>query len=298
MANQVPPTFLKPTPQEVVKKKIAEMEKRGEPVKPTAPPSSPSLMPSKKPSGGGKILSIISIVFVVILFLATAVVYLNLRGISSRVGKIEKSLGALATDAGKAEIESLKTELSDFKNKTDERLKPLEEKIAKITPANYATKEDIKVFTKILKTIDTDRDGLTDYEEVVIYGSNPNLKDTDKDGYTDKQEVDAGYNPAGKGKLKKKTTSEKQEMISVKAFKYGYDPNTIEVEAGTKVKIELVSLDSEHTFTIDDLGIDQKVKGGGTEIIEFTPEKKGDYTFYSTIAEDRAKGMVGKLTVK
>jgi hypothetical protein len=42
---------------------------------------------------------------------------------------------------------------------------------------------------------DTDRDGLTDYAEVVKLHTNPRRKDTDRDGYSDRAEVRAGTNP-------------------------------------------------------------------------------------------------------
>ncbi|MDD5342438.1 MAG: hypothetical protein PHH01_04465 [Patescibacteria group bacterium] len=48
---------------------------------------------------------------------------------------------------------------------------------------------------------DTDGDGLSDYQEVNIYKSNPLDSDTDKDGRSDGDEVTNGYNPAGEGKL-------------------------------------------------------------------------------------------------
>ncbi len=48
---------------------------------------------------------------------------------------------------------------------------------------------------------DTDGDGLSDYEEIKVYNSNPLLIDTDGDGYSDLEEVRNGYNPNGPGKL-------------------------------------------------------------------------------------------------
>ncbi|MFA5995414.1 MAG: hypothetical protein WCW27_06845 [Patescibacteria group bacterium] len=49
---------------------------------------------------------------------------------------------------------------------------------------------------------DSDNDGLTDYEEINIYHTNPNNRDTDGDGYVDGyEEVDRGFNPTGAGKL-------------------------------------------------------------------------------------------------
>lgn len=49
--------------------------------------------------------------------------------------------------------------------------------------------------------IDSDFDGLSDYEEVYIYGTDPLNPDTDGDSYSDGDEVKNGYNPKGQGKL-------------------------------------------------------------------------------------------------
>ncbi|MFA6393428.1 MAG: CAP domain-containing protein [Patescibacteria group bacterium] len=49
---------------------------------------------------------------------------------------------------------------------------------------------------------DTDGDGLRDYEEAFVYGTNPNNPDTDGDGIPDGREVKAGTNPLGAGPLK------------------------------------------------------------------------------------------------
>ncbi|MFH1611606.1 MAG: hypothetical protein ABIA83_03350 [Patescibacteria group bacterium] len=46
------------------------------------------------------------------------------------------------------------------------------------------------------KAKDTDGDGLTDYDELYVYGSSPYLMDTDGDGYTDPTEVANKTNPA------------------------------------------------------------------------------------------------------
>lgn len=49
--------------------------------------------------------------------------------------------------------------------------------------------------------IDTDGDGLSDYNEVMIFGTDPLISDTDADTYLDGQEVFSGHNPLGEGKL-------------------------------------------------------------------------------------------------
>ena len=50
-------------------------------------------------------------------------------------------------------------------------------------------------------TVDTDHDGLTDYQEVHVYHTDPLKADTDGDGYNDGDEVKNGFNPLGPGKL-------------------------------------------------------------------------------------------------
>ncbi|EKD43724.1 MAG: Fibronectin type III protein [uncultured bacterium] len=48
---------------------------------------------------------------------------------------------------------------------------------------------------------DTDKDGLSDGDEVIIWKTNPINPDTDSDTYKDGEEVRNGYNPLGAGKL-------------------------------------------------------------------------------------------------
>ncbi|MBI4250647.1 hypothetical protein HY622_03600 [Candidatus Uhrbacteria bacterium] len=47
----------------------------------------------------------------------------------------------------------------------------------------------------LLKSSDTDGDGLTDYDELYTYRTSPYLKDTDSDGYTDDEELKTGHDP-------------------------------------------------------------------------------------------------------
>jgi hypothetical protein len=46
-----------------------------------------------------------------------------------------------------------------------------------------------------LKTQDTDKDGLTDYDELYIYNTSPYLEDSDSDGYSDYEEIQTGKDP-------------------------------------------------------------------------------------------------------
>jgi hypothetical protein len=46
-----------------------------------------------------------------------------------------------------------------------------------------------------LKFLDTDKDGLSDYDEIYIYKTSPYLEDSDSDGLPDAQEVTNGSDP-------------------------------------------------------------------------------------------------------
>jgi hypothetical protein len=54
---------------------------------------------------------------------------------------------------------------------------------------------DIQSLLAQSQNLDTDHDGLTDFNERYVYYTSANIADTDSDGYSDKEEVDAGSNP-------------------------------------------------------------------------------------------------------
>ncbi len=49
--------------------------------------------------------------------------------------------------------------------------------------------------------LDSDSDILSDYDEINIFGTDPLIVDSDGDTYSDGQEVMSGYNPLGDGKI-------------------------------------------------------------------------------------------------
>jgi hypothetical protein len=52
------------------------------------------------------------------------------------------------------------------------------------------SEEDIR-----LQAVDTDRDGISDYEEIYYYNTSAYLPDTDSDGISDKEEIERGDDP-------------------------------------------------------------------------------------------------------
>src|SRR3989339_1896393 len=65
--------------------------------------------------------------------------------------------------------------------------------------------------------------------------------------------------------------------LSVIAKKFDFLPKQIVVEQGRPVKIYLTSLDVTHGFAVKELEIDRKVEKDKLTIIEFTPNKTGEF---------------------
>lgn len=63
-----------------------------------------------------------------------------------------------------------------------------EEDISQITSTDNATDES-------LKNKDTDKDGLSDWDELNTYKTSPYLPDSDGDGFSDKEEIKNGKDP-------------------------------------------------------------------------------------------------------
>lgn len=87
--------------------------------------------------------------------------------------------------------------------------------------------------------------------------------------------------------------------IDMTAKKFEFDPSTITVNKGDKVKIKLTSTDVNHGIAIPEYGISQKVDVGKTETIEFIADKSGEFTFFCNVfCGSGHKEMKGNLIVK
>jgi plastocyanin len=86
--------------------------------------------------------------------------------------------------------------------------------------------------------------------------------------------------------------------IKVIAKKFKFEPGRITVHKGDRVRLVVTSVDVDHGIGIREFGINQSVKKGATEVIEFVADKEGKFTFVcSVFCGDGHPEMVGELIV-
>ena len=74
-----------------------------------------------------------------------------------------------------------------------------------------------------------------------------------------------------------------ERVVKMTARRFTYSPDTIEVEQGVPVILELTSLDRDHGFTIPDLALRIDVEPGKTARVRFVPEKAGTFLFHCDV---------------
>lgn len=81
--------------------------------------------------------------------------------------------------------------------------------------------------------------------------------------------------------------------VQIDAKWFEFNPNEIKVKRGDQVVITISNIDVDHGITIPDLGV------SGNEIVTFTAERKGEFTFYCNnfCGVDHDK-MMGKIIVE
>jgi len=78
---------------------------------------------------------------------------------------------------------------------------------------------------------------------------------------------------------------------------WGFSPSSITVYQWDTVSVSLVNPgDDPHTFTINELGVNADMKGGGTSQVSFTANKVGSFAFVCSMPE-HSPYMWGTLTV-
>ena len=86
--------------------------------------------------------------------------------------------------------------------------------------------------------------------------------------------------------------------FTVRAFQFGFEPDTLEVDLGDKVVINAYTSDVGHGLAIREFGVDMALMSKTPVTTEFIADKAGTFTFYCSIPCGRDHGaMRGKLIV-
>lgn len=89
-----------------------------------------------------------------------------------------------------------------------------------------------------------------------------------------------------------------QKEFTVTGQNFSFTPSTLAVKKGDTVKITFKNVDGFHDFKIDEFAVaTQRIGTGQEENVEFVADKTGTFEYYCSVANHRAMGMKGTLTV-
>lgn len=88
-----------------------------------------------------------------------------------------------------------------------------------------------------------------------------------------------------------------ESVIKMDSDSFSFAPAVIQAQVGEPVRIDVAS-EGEHTFTIDELGVNVFTPNDKTTRVEFTPEKAGTFEFYCAVPGHREAGQVGTIVVQ
>lgn len=89
--------------------------------------------------------------------------------------------------------------------------------------------------------------------------------------------------------MEEKTTGEKTtasgevKEVKIAASQFAFDPDTITVKKGDKVKLTLTNIDVAHGISIKEFNIDLKPGAGETKSVEFVADKAGTFSMYCNV---------------
>lgn len=88
--------------------------------------------------------------------------------------------------------------------------------------------------------------------------------------------------------------------VTVIGKNFGFEPGTIKVKKGDKVKIIFQNQTGTHDWVVDEFtGARTKIiQGGQTDTITFVADKAGTFEYYCSVGSHRQMGMKGSLIVE
>lgn len=129
--------------------------------------------------------------------------------------------------------------------------------------------------------------GRDDSEEASLPSAESKAED-DLSGYrnmTAKEILDKLNEEKG---FKEKNPLREVEMI---AESYNFEPNEVKAKKGDKLRLKIVSVDTNHSIRIPSFFVERDIVYGKNTTIEFIADKKGEFIFYST-EDDNMKGKI------
>ena len=104
---------------------------------------------------------------------------------------------------------------------------------------------------------------------------------------------------SGEGKIivTERTSSISVETIAMEAKSFSFSPDILKANVGEVIRLNITAT-GQHTFTIDELGVDVILPHGETTRVEFTPEQVGTFEFYCSVPGHREAGQVGEMVVE
>ena len=146
----------------------------------------------------------------------------------------------------------------------------LHEELELDNPLTVTVEEDGSITAVFLQdSLDSDGDGLSQYQEVIVYGTDPADADSDDDGFSDGFEVETGYSP-----LSASSTPDAISGIET-AVKYWFNAAN-----GVSYRIEY-STDLENWFTLED-----NIPGTGGEVVRYYDTVGTQKRFYRAKRND------------
>ena len=86
--------------------------------------------------------------------------------------------------------------------------------------------------------------------------------------------------------------------FSIRVQNVAYSPNTVAVNRGDVVDLEITAVDGVYGFTQADYGLNVAIAQGKTQRVQFLANMTGKFSFYCATCGGPQKGPVGYLIVK
>ncbi len=93
--------------------------------------------------------------------------------------------------------------------------------------------------------------------------------------------------------------AEGRRAFAMKASRYTFDPDVLDVRLNDIVRLTITSEDIAHSVTIDAYRIQKRIPPGGSITFEFRADEAGRFPYYCSMrAESGCSEMRGELIVR